>query len=88
MSKIASDTPVAVEQGTLTQAFTLDQLRPNPDNPRTMRNPCFDYIKASIRARGLASVPVVTRDPRLPEGIWTFSDGGNTRYAILKELWE
>lgn len=88
MSKIASDTPVAVEQGTLTQAFTLDQLRPNPDNPRTMRNPCFNYIKASIRARGLASVPVVTRDPRLPEGIWTFSDGGNTRYAILKELWE
>ncbi|SFK35638.1 hypothetical protein SAMN05421680_1724, partial [Xenorhabdus mauleonii] len=27
--------------------LTLDQLRPNPDNPRTSRNPRFDDIKAS-----------------------------------------
>lgn len=88
MNKSFPDTSLTNEDGTLTRAFTLDQLRPNPDNPRTTRNPRFDYIKESIRARGLASVPIVTRDPRLPEGIWTFSDGGNTRYAILKELWE
>lgn len=68
--------------------FTLDQLCANPDNPRKTRNPRYDEIKASIRARGLDSVPLVTRDPRLPEGIWTFSDGGNTRYEIMRELWD
>ncbi|KNC07602.1 chromosome partitioning protein ParB [Pantoea sp. RIT-PI-b] len=71
----------------IAHVFTLDQLCTNPDNPRKTRNPRFDDIKSSIRARGLESVPLVTRDPRLPEGIWTFSDGGNTRYAIMRELW-
>lgn len=33
--------------------LTLDQLSPNPDNPRTSRNPRYDDIKASIRSRGL-----------------------------------
>ncbi|HBV39922.1 MAG TPA: chromosome partitioning protein ParB [Erwinia sp.] len=88
MNKTFPESSTAGVESTLTRLFTLDQLRPNPDDPRKTRNPRFDYIKESIRARGLASVPIVTRDPRLPEGIWTFSDGGNTRYAILKELWE
>ncbi|WP_419715743.1 ParB family protein [Dickeya dianthicola] len=66
--------------------LTLDQLRPNPDNPRTSRNPRYDEIKASIRARGLDSLPKVTRDPAAGEYI--FSDGGNTRYQILCELWQ
>lgn len=88
MNEISPENSLTAQGDTLTRTFTLDQLRPNPDNPRTTRNPRFDYIKESIRARGLASVPIVTRDPRLPEGIWTFSDGGNTRYAILTELWE
>nr|WP_234480245.1 ParB family protein [Erwinia sp. S38] len=66
----------------------MDQLCANPDNPRKTRNPRYDDIKSSIRARGLDSVPLVTRDPRLPEGVWTFSDGGNTRYAIMRELWD
>ena len=43
--------------------LTLDQLRPNPDNPRTSRNPKYDEIKASIRSSGLDSVPKATRDP-------------------------
>lgn len=72
----------------LARAFTLDELCVNPDNPRKSRNPLFDDLKASIRARGLNSVPFVTRDPRLPEGKWTFSDGGNTRYTIMRELWD
>lgn len=88
MNKNFPESSLAGVESTVTRSFTLDQLRPNPDNPRTTRNPRFDYIKESIRARGLASVPIVTLDPRLPEGIWTFSDGGNTRYAILTELWE
>jgi len=72
----------------IAQVFTLDQLCMNPDNPRKSRNPRYDDIKASVRSQGLNSVPLVTRDPRLPEGIWTFSDGGNTRYAIMRELWD
>lgn len=74
--------------GTLARVFTLDDLCVNPDNPRKSRNPLFDDLKASIRARGLNSVPFVTRDPRLPDGKWTFSDGGNTRYTIMRELWD
>lgn len=67
--------------------LTLDQLRPNPDNPRTSRNPRFGAIKDSIRARGLDTVPKVTRDPD-GEEVYIFSDGGNTRYQILTELWQ
>ncbi|EOZ4985802.1 TPA: ParB family protein [Proteus mirabilis] len=67
--------------------LTLEQLRPNPDNPRTARNPKYDEIKASIRARGLDSVPKVTKDPDCADDIYIFSDGGNTRYAILTELY-
>ncbi|AUQ41269.1 ParB family protein [Yersinia ruckeri] len=66
----------------------LDQLRPNPDNPRTTRNPKYDDIKASIQARGLDSVPKVTKNPDSADDVYIFSDGGNTRYTILMELWE
>lgn len=66
--------------------LTLDELRPNPDNPRTQRNPLYAEIKASIACRGLGSVPKVTKDPANPD-FFIFSDGGNTRYAILQELW-
>ncbi len=72
----------------MAMVLTLDQLRPNPDNPRTTRNPKYDDIKASIRARGLDSVPKVTRNPAIAEDVYIFSDGGNTRYSILTELWE
>lgn len=68
--------------------LTLDQLRPNPDNPRTTRNPKYHDIKTSILARGLDSVPKVTKDPDSAEDVYIFSDGGNTRYTILVELWE
>ncbi len=67
--------------------LTLDQLRPNPDNPRTSRNPKYDEIKASIRSRGLDSVPKVTKDPDNPQDTYIFSDGGNTRHAVLTELY-
>lgn len=67
--------------------LTLDQLRPNPDNPRSSCNPKYEDIKASIKARGLDTVPKVTKNPN-GEDVYIFSDGGNTRYQILKELWE
>lgn len=68
--------------------LTLDEVIPFPDNPRTSRNPRYEDIKASIRARGLDTVPKVTRDPERPELGYFFSDGGNTRYTILSELWQ
>jgi len=71
----------------MAMVLTLDQLRPNPDNPRNARNTRYEDIKASIRARGLDSVPKVTLDPD-GDGVYIFSDGGNTRYQILCELWE
>lgn len=66
--------------------LTLAQLQPNPDNPRTGRNPRYDEIKNSIRQRGLDSVPKVTQAPG--SNVYIFSDGGNTRYQILSELWQ
>lgn len=68
--------------------LTIEQLEPNPDNPRTSRNPRYDEIKASIKARGLDTVPKVTRDPDGDPNKYIFSDGGNTRYQILTELWQ
>ncbi|AOM41359.1 ParB family protein [Xenorhabdus hominickii] len=79
-----NDSPPMAE---IPMVLTLDQLRPNPDNPRTSRNPRYDDIKASIKARGLDAVPKVTRDPKGDE-VYIFSDGGNTRYQILSELWQ
>ncbi|KHS98143.1 hypothetical protein RC88_05145 [Pectobacterium parvum] len=67
--------------------LTLDQMGPHPDNPRTKRNPKYDDIKESIRHRGLDTVLKVTRDPNVPD-LYVFSDGGNTRYEILSELWQ
>lgn len=32
-------------------------------------------------------MPKVTRDPESPEDVYIFSDGGNTRYSILTELY-
>ncbi|MCC3705158.1 ParB family protein [Rouxiella badensis] len=80
----AATSPPRVEMPML---LTLDQLCPNPDNPRTSRNPKFDEIKSSIMARGLDTVPKVTLDPDRDRR-YIFSDGGNTRYQILRELWE
>ncbi|HAU7790863.1 TPA: ParB family protein [Salmonella enterica subsp. enterica serovar Wangata] len=67
--------------------LTLDEVAPNPDNPRTTRNPKYDQIKDSIRARGLDTVPKVTINPELPGSPYIFSDGGNTRHSILRELY-
>lgn len=65
---------------------TIDQLVPYAENPRTTQNPNYDDIKESIRNRGLDHAPNITRknsaDP------YMIKDGGNTRLAILKELWE
>lgn len=86
-SREPSVAPVsALPVNEMPMVLTLDQMGPHPDNPRTKRNPKYDDIKESIRHRGLDTVLKVTRDPNVPD-IYVFSDGGNTRYQILSELW-
>lgn len=84
LAPVVTETPVSE----MPLVLTLDEVNPNPDNPRTSRNPRYEEIKSSIRARGLDTVPKVTRDPERPELGYFFSDGGNTRYTILSELWQ
>lgn len=67
------------------RVVTLDELRPFDHNPRTLRNPAYDELKASIRERGLDSVPVITR--RTGESHYIIYSGGNTRLSILRELY-
>ncbi|HBP1803664.1 ParB family protein [Pseudomonas aeruginosa] len=71
-----ADTPMVV---------TLDQLRPYDQDPRMKRNPAYEEIKASIRERGLDAAPTITRRPG--EDHYIIRNGGNTRLAILRELW-
>jgi len=70
------DTPMVV---------TLDQLRPYDHDPRVKLNPAYEEIKASIRERGLDAAPAITRRPG--EAYYIIRNGGNTRLAILRELW-
>jgi ParB family protein of integrating conjugative element (PFGI_1 class) len=49
------------------------------------RNPAYAEIKASIRERGLDAPPAITRRPG--EAHYIIRNGGNTRLAILRELW-
>jgi len=71
-----TDTPMVV---------TLDNLLPYELDPRLTRNPLYDDIKASIRERGLDAPPPITRRPGADHFI--IRNGGNTRLAILRELW-
>ncbi|KMQ53495.1 hypothetical protein ACS96_27590 [Pseudomonas aeruginosa] len=76
LSDPIADTPMVV---------TLDQLRPYDHDPRMKRNPAYEEIKASIRERGLDAAPAITRRPG--EDHYIIRNGGNTRLAILRELW-
>jgi len=77
LSDPVTDTPMVM---------TLEQLRPYEHNPRFIRNPLYDDIKASIRERGLDQPPPITRRPG--EAYFIIRNGGNTRLAILGELWQ
>lgn len=65
--------------------LTLDETLPWDTNPRTTRNPKYDELKESIRHRGLDTPPPVTRRPG--EDKFRIRNGGNTRLAILNELY-
>lgn len=77
-------TPVPV--GDTPLVVSLEQLRPYELNPRVVRNPLYEEIKASIRERGLDQPPAITRRPDEPHFI--IRNGGNTRLSILGELWQ
>ncbi|MFU4587710.1 hypothetical protein IPC1287_30750 [Pseudomonas aeruginosa] len=76
LSDPLTDTPMVV---------TLDDLRPYELDPRLTRNALYDEIKTSIRERGLDAPPPITRRPGAEHFI--IRNGGNTRLAILRELW-
>ncbi|ENO0457891.1 chromosome partitioning protein ParB [Salmonella enterica] len=65
---------------------SLEQIQPFSLNPRVTRNPGYDALKASILARGLDNPPVLTRRPG--DEKYMLASGGNTRLAILNELWQ
>ena len=64
----------------------LSQSPPFSLNPRVTRNPGYDVLKASILARGLDNPPVLTRRPG--DEKYMLASGGNTRLAIINELWQ
>jgi len=64
---------------------TLDELRAYEYDPRVSRNPLYDEIRASILSRGLDAPPPITRRPG--EAHFIIRNGGNTRLAILNDLW-
>ncbi|MGU9648490.1 ParB family protein [Salmonella enterica] len=72
------------DQGTLV-SVSLEQLRAFDLNPRITRNPNYDEIKESIRHRGLEHPPQITQRPG--DLFYIIANGGNTRLAILNELW-
>lgn len=76
LSDPIADTPMVV---------TLDQLRPYEHNPRATQNPKYAELKESIRVRGLDQSPPITRRPGADTYI--IRNGGNTRLAILNELY-
>lgn len=77
LSDPIADTPLVL---------SVDEVLPWEDNPRTTRNPKYDDLKESIRNRGLDTPPPVTRRPG--EEKYRIRNGGNTRIAILKELFQ
>ncbi len=65
---------------------TLDELRPYELDPRLTRNPLY-VMKSRPRSANAASdaPPPITRRPGSDHYI--IRNGGNTRPAILRELW-
>lgn len=68
------------------KTLTVHQIDPFKNNPRRSRNPQYEEIKDSIRQTGLKHPFSVTK--RLNSNRYVVKGGGNTRLAILKELYE
>jgi ParB family protein of integrating conjugative element (PFGI_1 class) len=77
---------MAAPVGDTPMVISLEQLHPYELNPRVIRNPLYDELKASIRERGLDQPPSITRRPN--DQHFIIRNGGNTRLSILGELWQ
>jgi hypothetical protein len=63
----------------------LSQLKPYEHNPRWAPNALYAELKASIAIRGLETPLPITRRP--DDAQFMLNKGGNTRLAILNELY-
>ena len=67
----------------------IARIREYDRNPRRERNPKYDEIKASIRAKkGLENPLTITRRSGEEDRDYMIHAGGNTRLRILKELYQ
>ena len=73
------------DQAQLVQ-LPLRAISPFEHNPRTSRNPEYDRLVASIQRNGLEQPLLVAKKPK--QANYVLQAGGNTRLAILNELFE
>jgi ParB family protein of integrating conjugative element (PFGI_1 class) len=79
--------PTADPVTTVAMVLSLAEIKPYDRNPRREMNPCYEEIKASIlEQRGLNNPFNITRRP--DESHYMVQSGGNTRLAILNELYQ
>ena len=64
----------------------VSRIKAYERNPRRIKNPEYERIRASIRKRGLEQPLVITRRP--DESEFMVCAGGNTRLHILQQLCE
>jgi ParB family protein of integrating conjugative element (PFGI_1 class) len=78
--------PLTDPISTTQMVLTLHDIKPYDKNPRREKNPAYEDIKASIRSKKqLNNNFNVTRRPG--DDLFMVESGGNTRLAILKELY-
>jgi ParB family protein of integrating conjugative element (PFGI_1 class) len=86
---VNSDAPLPLTDpiSTTQMVLKLSDIKPYDKNPRREKNPAYDDIKASIRSKKqLNNNFNVTRRPG--DDKFMVESGGNTRLAILKELYQ
>lgn len=83
-----NDKPAATDSGLTPRAQRVEitRIRSYERNPRHIRNPEYDRIKASIRTCGMDQPLRITQRPG--ETDYIVQAGGNTRLQAQKELYE
>jgi ParB family protein of integrating conjugative element (PFGI_1 class) len=74
--------PISITQ----MVLTLSEIKPYDQNPRQLINPAYVSIKESVRIQRRLNNPFnVTRRPG--DELYMVQAGGNTRLAVLRELY-
>jgi ParB family chromosome partitioning protein len=69
------------------QYLPLDQIAPNPQQPRTYFDPeALEELAASIRAHGILQPLIVTSNPNVPGHYWLIAGERRWRAARLAQL--